>query len=311
MYDLKKMITNTIEYHYAKQQCNSNFINIGYGVDDNYVRYMATSIVSFILNNKYRVFNIHVVADDLSTESKEKIRNIAEFYNINITIYEVNIENFRILKRSYIYPLSIYFRFILIDMLDEGTLIYIDSDIICLKDASSLFDVNLEDYTVGAVLDLKRTINKRTKKLNLKSKKYFNSGMLIIDLKTWHEQRLSKKIINQLKVCDKYVFPDQDILNIVLEGNVKFISKIFNCIDISGISIREVVLLHFANNPKPWNRYWKYNPIYSTETKDLYNYYEKYAFYNKSLKKKKISLKIIIKWIMKYFISKIYNFNKQ
>ena len=59
MYQLKKSITNTIKYTYSKE--NHYTIHIGYGVDDNYARCLATSITSICLNNPQNIFIFHIM----------------------------------------------------------------------------------------------------------------------------------------------------------------------------------------------------------------------------------------------------------
>ena len=49
--DLNNIINNVIEYKYLSTK--KDLVHIGYGIDNNYVRCAATSMVSFYLNNLF------------------------------------------------------------------------------------------------------------------------------------------------------------------------------------------------------------------------------------------------------------------
>ena len=298
----KNIVENIIEYRYLCSELN--VINIAYGIDDNYARCMATSIASFCINNKNKNFCFYIVASDLSDKTKTKLKILAKDYNINIIIYEINKDFFRNMPIIHEISLATYFRILLPDLvLDIDRLYYIDADIICLKDADSLFNINLEDNIIAAVADSEKMNNKRNKALNLKQHIYFNAGVLIIDIKKWNDNKISDRIltiINKYRNIIKY--EDQDALNIVLSKKVKYISKKFNCINLKDINVEEIVLLHFANHPKPWNKFWFLNIINNEFTKNLYSKYEELTPWKNCPLENRASLKNIIKWIIKYLL---------
>lgn len=270
----EKIVKNVIEYRCLHDTLN--IINIAYGIDDNYARCMATSIASFCINNKDKNFCFYIVASDLSDKTKIKLKVLAKDYNINIIIYEINKDFFRDMPIIHEISLATYFRILLPNLvLNVDKLYYIDADIICLKDADSFFCINLEDNIIAAVPDSEKMNNKRNKALNLGQHIYFNAGILIIDIEKWNNNKISDKIltvINKYKNIIKY--EDQDALNIVLSKKVKYISKIFNCITLSDVDNKEIILLHFANHPKPWNKDWPLNIMYNEFSKNLYRQLE-------------------------------------
>lgn len=298
----EKIVKNVIEYRCLHDTLN--IINIAYGIDDNYARCMATSIASFCINNKDKNFCFYIVASDLSDKTKIKLKVLAKDYNINIIIYEINKDFFRDMPIIHEISLATYFRILLPNLvLNVDKLYYIDADIICLKDADSFFCINLEDNIIAAVPDSEKMNNKRNKALNLGQHIYFNAGILIIDIEKWNNNKISDKIltvINKYKNIIKY--EDQDALNIVLSKKVRYISKKFNCINLKDIDVREIVLLHFANHPKPWNRFWFLNVINNEFTKNLYSKYEEITPWKNCPLENKANLKNMIKWIIKYLL---------
>ena len=139
---IHNILKNTIQYHYISN--TSSPIHIGYGIDENYARCCATSIASFCINNPKTIFCFHIMSKDLSISTKNKFQQLAKMYSININIYEINTDNLLNLPTQVHLPIATYFRFILPMILkDIDKLFYIDADIICLKKALDLFNIDI------------------------------------------------------------------------------------------------------------------------------------------------------------------------
>ncbi|EKO5317003.1 glycosyltransferase family 8 protein, partial [Campylobacter jejuni] len=102
-----------------------------------------------------------------------------------------------------------------------------DVDMFCLSDIRKLFFVDLEDKVLAAVTDFAtwniRFLKFRKLKYLFKgflkfSREYFNSGLLLINLKEWRRQNIERKCLYILKYY-KCILPDQDALNIVIKEN--------------------------------------------------------------------------------------------
>ena len=273
------VLKNKIEYKFLNT--NTNIINMGYGVDNNFMRGMMTSIVSFCINNIDIAFNFHIITYDLSSENKLRLKDIAQKYNINIYIYIIDVNIFKKLPVYVHLPISMYFRFALPALLvDIDKLFYIDSDIICLKKADELFNINMDEKIIAAVPSRKEN-DFRNKNLNLDNKHmYFNSGMLVIDIKKWNEfdflDKATKLLMDKSK---KFLLPDQDVLNILFTKKVKYLSIIFNCfVDyrncIDKVKNEDIILLHYSALPKPWNIAWSISKVANDFNRNLYAYYE-------------------------------------
>lgn len=316
------MYKRKIEYKFLNKK--GKIVNIGYGVDNNFMRGMMTSMVSFCLNNKDVAFNFHIITDGISEENKNKLNKIARQYEVNINIYVIDINIFKQLPVFVHLPISMYFRFMLPILLKNvNKLFYVDADIICIKRANNLFDINLEENIIGAVPDQN---DERNNILGLKNHIYFNSGMLVINVDKWNKmnflEEATKLLINNPKV---FKFPDQDVLNIILTGKVKYLDTKFNCfVDYRNcrkpIKNEDIVLLHFSALPKPWNIAWNICKIANDFNRNLYAYYEQktpwkdiplykpktykeIAAYVKALYNNHEYVKVFI-WLMKYFVIK-------
>ena len=317
---LFNLINQKLYYNFSKQ--NNTFINIGYGIDNNYARCCATSITSFCLNNPTKNFNFHIMAKDLSTTNKKQFEQLAQLYSINIYIYEINIDTLAKLPTQTHLPIATYFRFILPLILDNvDKLFYIDADIICLQNADNFFNINLNDNIIGAVPDLPWMNAKRNKALNLRNHIYFNAGMLIINIAKWNNFNTFAKVLQAIQnEPQKFRYLDQDALNLILTNHIQYLDTKFNCIDINSTEQKNIILLHFAAHPKPWNIAFSISKICNEFNKNLYQYYEnktpwknlplelpknykEIKIYAKALKYNKQYIKSLY-WTLKYFLNK-------
>ena len=309
------------KYEYLIKQTSIS-IHIGYGIDNNYARCCASSIASFCLNNLTKNFNFHIMAKDLSTINKKQFEQLAQLYSVNIYIYEINIDTLAKLPTQTHLPIATYFRFILPLILDNvDKLFYIDADIICLQNADDLFSINLKDNIIGAVPDLPWMNTKRNKALNLRNHIYFNAGMLIINITKWNKFNTFTKVLQAIQnEPQKFRYLDQDALNLILTNHIQYLDTKFNCIDINSIEQKNIILLHFAAHPKPWNIAFPISKGCNKFNKNLYQYYEnktpwknlplelpknykEIKIYAKALKYNKQYLQSLY-WSIKYLLNK-------
>ncbi|MEB0233451.1 glycosyltransferase, partial [Undibacterium sp. 10I3] len=70
---------------------------------------------------------------------------------------------------------------------------------------------------------------RRVAALHLKGGDYFNSGVMLINVQRWLAAEITQATIASiLKDGKSFRFPDQDALNVVLDGRVKFIERKWN-----------------------------------------------------------------------------------
>jgi len=157
--------------------------------------------------------------------------------------------------------------------------IYLDVDIIVKKDIKLLHDQNLEGNIVGVVNDYcvsnpiikDRHRLKNFKAFNISNDRYFNSGMLLIDVNKWKKEHITEKSMQTaLDIMNiQYMCHDQSILNIVLNGKAKMLPCKYNTtlhnfdnknnvnrkIDVKSLSkvFDDAVIIHYSSQRhKPW-----------------------------------------------------------
>ena len=122
------------------------------------------------------------------------------------------------------------FRLLLPELLpDYEKILYLDCDVVVRQDMGALYrNTDLEDNYLAAVYEAPiEGQAERIKALGCIPGQYFNSGILLMNLKKMREESVSEKL---LKACEKdYMeFPDQDALNQVCQGRVLPLSPVFN-----------------------------------------------------------------------------------
>jgi len=128
----------------------------------------------------------------------------------------------------------------------------------------------LGDYTVAAFGNpaSQETIDR----LALANSRYFNSGVLLINLTQWRQTQISELAFNFIKMhSEKILWWDQDALNKVFDGSFLWLDVKWNTlIDLAAKTgeIRpDTAIIHFTGAMKPWQRwcsdsrksiYWHY-----------------------------------------------------
>jgi len=240
-------------------------IPVFFACDNNYVPFLAVAIKSMLDNaSKDNFYNVHILTDGLLEENINKLKdNMTD--NSRLIIDDMNdcLSNYKdkllVTLRDY-YSLAIFFRLFIAQLYpDYDRAIYLDSDIVVLGDISCFFDIDLENNVLGAIVDDVIYANKDLRfyvnnAVGINYKKYFNSGVLLIDLNEFRAQNILEKFL-RLVECYNFetIVPDQDYLNILCENKVKFIDKSWDRMAIDENYSGDLNLIHYNNYFKPWN----------------------------------------------------------
>lgn len=232
-----QVISNVLNYNYFDDQndINSSF-NIAYGIDKNFLFGCAISISSILLNNKNQKFQFHIFTDYLDDDFKAKFKALAQQYQTSISIYLVNCQELKKLPSTKNWSYATYFRFIIADILYPtiDRLLYIDADIICKGSLEELINLDIDEYVAAAVTEGESPWwQKCAQRLAIDNLilGYFNAGFLYINIKKWQEDDVSGKamaLLAQESVRSKLAYLDQDLLNMIIVGQVYFLDKRYN-----------------------------------------------------------------------------------
>lgn len=137
--------------------------------------------------------------------------------------------------------------------------VYIDSDIVCLRDISLLWTMPFDGQLLMArAEDLSADIRAAAARNDLEPARYFNSGVLAFDLSDPAiDERLDAAINLAENEQGRLVFHDQCALNIAFDGCVRYLEPEFNHYlrphRADNGDMRDARLIHFLDRPKPWD----------------------------------------------------------
>ena len=257
--------TNSVPESYVKDS-----IPIFFATNKAYVKPLCTAINSLIAHanecNKYSLFIFH-------TELQyNDIALIEHRQTNNVRIKCINVSRYIDAAFSYTcahYSREMYYRIIIANMFPEiDKAVYLDCDIVLQKDVGELYNIYIENYVIGAVINPVVNSKDYIEKLGIDYKKYFNSGVLLINLKKFRDDAIMEQCVSLASKLNNLKFPDQDILNIVLNGKVKFLDVSWNyqwlfntlnielpeyCRDEYEKAAHKPNIIHFSGSKKPWN----------------------------------------------------------
>ena len=261
-------------------------VNIAFGVDKLYVPMMGILMTSIVKNNEGTNFSFHIFFDSMKDEDFNKLQQFAQmFSNVQINLYCVNADLFKDFYVDRSYSVAIFYRIIAAEYLSSkfDKLIYMDSDMICLKSMKELFDTELDNNLLMAVSDPGSCIDLHKEALNLDPDyTYFNTGILYLNLKLWHDYNITEKLLDVLSQ-NSYSFPDQDALNIVINRNhydILYLSNKFNnFFRVEGKKEEQsfdenTIIEHFSGQLKPWQ------PWCNGNVKNIYEYYKSISLWS-------------------------------
>jgi lipopolysaccharide biosynthesis glycosyltransferase len=245
-------------FSYAKQTVTSP-IHIAFGVDDRYVRGMGVVISSILENNPDSSFVFHVFYGSMFDEDFTRLDTLAEKFATTVELHAINREIFSSLAPSGHYSHAIYNRLFVASVLNGVTerVLYLDADMVCLADVTEIITMDLAGNIAAVVSDPEQHVAGHVKRLGLQHGRYFNAGMMCMDIAAWNQADISAQalaVLNENKL--PLLFQDQDALNIVLDGRALFIDKKWNVLYDLGSMTEEIpaetVILHYAGSYKPW-----------------------------------------------------------
>lgn len=233
-------------------------IRIVCAANDAYAKPMAVMLTSLLINKKSRIpVRIYVIdGGGLSARNKDRLRRAAAAYGAGISFIPFDNAKLAGLSRLSIYKRygkEAFYRIFIPELLGPRVkrALYLDSDLIVRKDITRLWRLPLRGFLAAAARD--PSAPRMTRRLGLPKGKYFNSGVLLINMEGWRKFGVRERVIRHVqKNRSRIRFPDQDGLNAVLKGRVRFLSHYWNCPAFRFRTFPKHAILHFMTPKKPW-----------------------------------------------------------
>ncbi|WP_374575514.1 glycosyltransferase family 8 protein [Phenylobacterium sp.] len=246
----------------------SDRIDIGMGFDRNYAAHAGVVIHSVARYTDASKLRFVLVHDGVEPALQARVESVApEAEYIWIQIRDEDVPDYA--TRGHLNR-SVLFRLLLEKLApaDSRRIIYIDADVIVLRDIAELWRSDLAGQPIGAVTDAYCEAAEFAELWNLPAEGgcYFNAGMLVIDLdQVRAEQSFSKALAFVVEHDKKLLLGDQDALNAVFwrrwthvgaDWNVQRFVKPGQTSPEGApqhqISPAGPALVHFITQDKPW-----------------------------------------------------------
>lgn len=214
-----------------------SIFHIVYASDERFAEILGVSLVSLFENNKdMDEINVYILDSGITEESKKKLLYVIEYYKrkgtfIPATDISRRISMKVVLDRG---SLSQYARLFISSDLPEqlSRVLYLDCDTIIAKSIKDLWNLNLYGKTIGALLDA----FSKYYRVNIDLEEndiMFNSGVMLIDLDKWKEQRVEERLLDFIVKKNGIIQQgDQGALNYVLSHNTYCFDPKFNSVTI-------------------------------------------------------------------------------
>lgn len=207
-----------------------------------------------------RPIHFHVLTNDITASHRERLsRTVAEGPGAgSISFREFDARPVQHLLRSKLITHTAYARLFLDRLLpdDVERCIYLDCDLLMRRDIGELWSTPLEGHPVGAVDNSTwEDSSGHQQRLGLREPRYFNSGVLLIDLRRWRESGVGRRAMALAdQLGDRLILHDQDALNGALDGDWLSLAPHWNRWTLeSGLTPDTRAVFHYMGWPKPWH----------------------------------------------------------
>ena len=264
-----------------------NNVAIALAANDYFVPYLAVTIASIVKNSTLQNNYDIIVLSEFISEANQKLllQLITKYKNISLRFVspKKRIDNFSPYLHGHFGHIETYYRLILPDILSQyQKVLYLDSDMVVCADVAQLFNENVDGVLLAACHDAdtaglyngwqKERKSYSDKILGLQSPyQYFQAGTILFNLDEFRKAFKTKDLLD-FASGKKWLLQDQDVLNKLCEGRVKYVDMAWNVmVDYNGIRITQIIalapqwlnkmymearkapkIIHYAGPQKPW-----------------------------------------------------------
>ena len=214
------------------------------------------------LENASETMNFQIICQGYSEDDKARLRESwVHDRRGTVTFRDIEREsltNFR--STAYLKSKVAYARYYAADFFpDLARCVYLDTDLMVLRDLAEAMHMDLGDKAVAAVADVgvrrKGARPDLIERLGLADyRTYFNSGFLVIDLDFWRANGITAKIVDlSIEKRDILHSQDQDALNMIFEGRTVLMDPAWNMSQYEKPDPLDGKIVHLIGSVKPWH----------------------------------------------------------
>lgn len=263
-------------------------VTVVMAADDHYVPYLSVLLQSLKdVADAARCYDLVVLTTNISEENQRTLKQHVERDNIRLRFYDVTpLVEGRLdgLELRGHFQIETYYRLLMQDIfLDWEKVLYLDSDMVVLRDVAELYDINVDGFLLAACKDADTAglyngydpARKRYTEEVLRLTDpyaYFQAGTILFNLDAFRATFVVDDMLS-LAACESWKLLDQDVLNVLAQECVRFIPMEWNVMtDWRGLRIKRIIsrapqelyfeylearkhpaIIHYAGPEKPWN----------------------------------------------------------
>lgn len=247
-------------------------MDIAVSINKCFLQHFHAMLTSLLTNTCAKSITLHILNSDLDYDDQELIiENFKQYDNLKIKFYRINATDFQDIDIVFEHlTVEALYRLCLPRLLpkDIEKVLYLDSDMIILSDILELYNTDITNYYLAACNEYHPYFSAN---LDLKSAKdYFNSGLLLMNIKKCREDNFEQICLTFAKETKKIMYClDQDILNGVLQGNWLRLDLSWNVVrsifeqtelyesvyrkEYIQKCIKKPKIIHYTTFSKPWH----------------------------------------------------------
>ncbi|WP_410511939.1 glycosyltransferase family 8 protein [Paenibacillus sp. BR2-3] len=230
--------------------------------DGHYAEHAAVVLAS-VFHNTSSPINVHILHDEtLNEDNKQKLVELTSRYSQTINFYPITIPDDMLQVMESVSSINVWtpacmYRLLIPALIPVDKIIYLDCDVLVNMDIVELWQIELDNYYLGAIWDqgimgVAQIISSK----GLNPDLYFNSGVILFSLNNirrnlgWYEETL-----HFLRNFPDTTMPDQDTLNAVFGGNYLPLDLRFNLFN-TATPDHDFTnkIVHFAGAEKFWDQ---------------------------------------------------------
>lgn len=202
-------------------------MNIVYSCDSHFFNLFFISVVSLFETNKdVRTIRVYLLGKEISSENRKRTETLMSKYGRQIIFIDMEMYGSR-LRFWEKEEDSRYARLLLGEIIKADKVIYLDCDTMICRSLENLWETDISGYYGGAVLDTVRK-NARDEAGIQKGGAYYNSGVLLLNLKEWREDDVLSLFRQYKQRITKGIYRDQRVINACISEKILTLHPRYN-----------------------------------------------------------------------------------
>lgn len=308
--DFTQQLIDMQSTNFSEAHCRK--MNILTSLNHAYVGPVSVMLESLYHNNPHIPIHVYILHSELTLEDQSLLKNQGCKWDAEVDFIYVDRTLFTKLPTTAMWTLEAFYRLAMTELLpaDIDRILYLDVDTLILKPLYDFYFTDFEGTDLIACKDMGTLIPFCDIRDDI-FRDHIEKGDFIYccsGVTLWNLEKLRHKItlntyMQLAKELDyNIVAPDQDLINLVHYGHIKFMDELqYGCFvkgwDWSVDEVKRcVTILHYAG-PKPWNGmhmkddtfkvWWEYakeTPLYTQMIeKTLFEFYDKEDWFNQQI----------------------------